>query len=239
MLISEMVTSVKENLGNRSSGVIGGTPVDTVVLAGINKGFTQIIKLANPDYYTRFASLDLVVGTHEYPEPTVDKDGEPIKIKQILAVRLNRIGEFTTWASAQITAENYMLTRKPSLEETGIPNLFLYQNKVFYFTKYPDESWTFEMSVRVYPTAFTSTAANTTEVPVDDIWHQTIESYATYYCFMKLQQMAEAGVWFGDYGDTKRENKAIINKQPAMKHPNALVGTPSDPLTDPFVRRWN
>jgi hypothetical protein len=239
MLISEMVTSVKENLGNRSSGVIGGTPVDTVVLAGINKGFTQIAKMAAPEYYNRFATIPLVLGTNEYDIPVVDTDGNTIVVKQILSTRLTRTDEQTTYGSAQITAENYMRARKPSTEETGIPNLFLYQNKKILFTKFPDETWNFDMVVRVKPIPFTSAQANITEIPVDDIWEETIESYATYYCFMKLQQMAEAGTWFANYSDTKRENKAVINKQPKMNHPNSLEGLPTDPLTDPFVRRWN
>jgi hypothetical protein len=239
MLISEMVSSVKENLGGRASGIIGGTPVDTVVLAGINKGFIQIIKLADPEYYNRFASITLDIGEHIYDVPTVDDEGNPITIKQILSVRLSRTGEQTAYGCAQITSQNYMSARRPSAEETGIPNLFLYQNKKLLFTKYPDESWLFQMNLRVKPIPFTSDKANTTEIPVDDIWEETIESYATYYCFMKLQQMAEAGVWFANYSDTKRENKAVINKQPKMVHPNSLDGLPTDPLTDPFVRRWN
>ena len=239
MLISEMVTSVKENLGNRASGVIGGTPVDTVVLAGINKGFKQIVKMAAPEYYNRFAHIPLVIGVQEYDIPVVDTEGEAIVVKQILAVRLTRTGENSSYGCAQVTAENYMRARKPSTEETGIPSIFLYQNRKIRFTRFPDETWNFDMVVRIQPISFTSAQANTTEIPVDDIWEETIESYATYYCFMKLQQMAEAGTWFANYSDTKRENKAVINKQPKMVHPNTLDGLPTDPLTDPFTQRWN
>jgi hypothetical protein len=132
-----------------------------------------------------------------------------------------------------------MRERKPVNDETGLPNLFLYQNKKIHFTNFPDGDWTFDINVRIYADDFTSATANTTEVPVDDIWHETIEAYATYYCFMKLQQMAEAGVWYGTYSETKRECKSVINKNPAMTHPNRVRGLPTDPLTDPFVRRWN
>ena len=39
--ITNVITSVKENLGNRSSGVIGGTPVTTVILRAFNLAFKE------------------------------------------------------------------------------------------------------------------------------------------------------------------------------------------------------
>jgi len=237
-VINDMIKNVKENLGNRSSGVIGGTPVDTVVLGGINKGFKNIIKMANPVYYDRIATLSLIIGQVDYPEPTSDEDGQPIKIKQLMSHRLNLVGETEIYLTRQITIGQYLQNSVPSTAEPGIPSTFCYHNRTFKFTRYPDNAYTLAIAVNTTPIDFTTADLNTT-LSVDDIWIEVIEAYATHYCYAKLQLTENSAFWYAIYDEAKRENKAVIYKQPGMKKPTYDYLATGDPLTDPFVRSFN
>ena len=236
--LNDMITSVKQNLGNRSSGVIGGTPVDTVVLAGLNKGFKNIIKMANPYYYDRMVSLDIVVGTNIYPYPTQDIDGNTIKIKQFGASRLFQVGNTDIYHTRQVTAAEYLMFRVPDDADTGIPSTYTcYANKIW-FVKYPDNAYTLQIAVNIVPADWSATQVNAV-LPVEDIWIETIEAYTTHYCFAKLQQTQDSQYWFTLYENSKRENKGLINKEPNLRIPMEEGGRMGDPITDPFVRRFN
>jgi len=233
-----MIKSVKENLGNRSSGVIGGTPVDTVVLAAVNKGFKNIIKMANPTYYDRIATLSLIVGQVDYPEPTIDINSNTIKIKQIQHARLNLVDETDTYMTNQITINQYLRIRVPSTDETGVPSTYCYHNRVFKFTRYPEAAYDFTIAVNIVPLDFGTASLNQT-LQIDEIWAETIEAYATHYCFSKLQLTTNALYWYEVYNESKRQNKAVIYKQPGMRKPTNYNGSAGDPLTDPFTRSFN
>jgi hypothetical protein len=237
--LNNMINSVKENLGNRSSGVIGGTPVDTVVLAGLNKGFKNIIKVANPDYYNRIATLSLLTTTNEYAEPTTDEDGNTIRIKQIQRAQVNITGETAIYRCTQITINQFLANwRVPSSDETGVPSIYCYHNRKFLFTRYPDTTYTFRFACNIQPSDFTVSDLNIT-LSIDDIWVETIEAYCTHYCFSKLQLTDNASFWYSIYNESKRQNKSTIYTQPGMKQPINDYGSNSDPLTDPFTRRFN
>jgi len=236
--INDILVNVKQNLGNRSSGVIGGTPVDTVVLVGINYGFKNIIKLANPTYYDRVCSLALTSANYKYDIPTTDIDTNTIKVKQITGARLFLTGETASWIVNQITMPQWMSYDEPSVTDTGVPSIFaFYQNKLW-FTTYPDTSYTLKLAVNIIPQDF-AVADLYKVLGVDDIWIETIEAYATHYCFSKLQQTADALFWKDAFNDSKRHNKGVQYKHPFNKKPVGSLGTASDPLTDPFVQRFN
>lgn len=236
--LSDMIGSVKENLGNRSSGLIGGTDVDTVVLAALNKGFKNIIKLANPQYYDRIAYLQLVVGTVDYPEPTTDVDGNSIRIKQVKQARLNLDGETGIYQTKQITINQYLTTYVQDTSEPGIPSTYCYHNRTFKFTKYPESTYDFTFAVNIQPADFTFSQINEV-LAIDDVWIETIEAYATHYCFAKLQLTTNAAFWYSIYDTSKSENKGVIYKQPGIVSPTDYTGTVADPLTDPFTRSFN
>ncbi len=236
--IDTIIGNVKENLGNRSSGVIGGTPVDTVVLKAVNKGFKNIIKVANPTHYNRLAELSLVAGTAEYAEPVVDLDGNTIRIKQLGNVRLNLTGETAVYHTTQITIDQYLSAKVPSTNETGVPTLYCYHNRKFLFQRYPDSAYNFTMAVKIMPTDFTMGDINTV-LPLDEMWEEVIEAYATHYCFSKLQLTKNATYWHSVFSKAKKTCKSTIYKQPGLKQPNSPYLSAADPLTDPFTRRFN
>ena len=236
--INDMLNNVKENLGNRSSGVIGGTPVDTVVLSALNKGFTNTIKMANPTYYDRFAELSLIVGQVDYPEPVVDVGGLPIRIKQVISSRLTLTGETDIYITRQIVVAQYLQNSVPSLSETGVPSTYCYHNRIFKFTRYPEDTYDFTMAVKIYPQVFGTGELNEV-LMLDEMWYETIEAYATHHCFSKLQLTQNAAFWYTIYDESKRQNKAVINKQPGISKPTHYFQNSGDPVNDPFVRRFN
>lgn len=240
MTPNDIIKSVKQNLGNRSSGVIGGTPVDTVVLDAFNKGFTNIIKQANPDYYNRTMSLTLTTAAYVYDVPTTDSSGNTdLKVKQITGARLVLAGETAAYHIQQITYQNFLNYRLPDAQTTGVPSTFAFYNNKLYFIRYPDSTYTLTLAVNILPTNIAVGIINN-PLNVEDVWSDVIEAYATFYCFAKLQQMSDAATWETIYQERKREAKSVIYKQPMQSKPNVGGGYfSSDPLTDPFVRRFN
>lgn len=237
--LNNMLTSVKQNLGNRSSGVIGGTPVDTVVLAALNKGFKNIVKLATPDYYNRIATLSLVVGTNKYAIPTTDVDGNTIKVKQIVGAQLSLTTDTSIFYTEQINYSEFLRYDVPDPANIGIPRVFAQYKDKLYFTKYPDNTYNMTLAVNIIPADFTVNQLNI-ELGLDDMWYEVLEAYATHYCFSKLQQKTDAAFWYEIYDNAKRECKATRNKQPFNKQPRTDGGYYSaNPTADPFVRRFN
>ena len=90
MTLQDMINNVKDNLGNRVSGTIGSRTVDTVVLEAINLAIPHTVQEAQPDYYNRTATISVLVGTRVYSLPTLDSDGDTIRIKDIYSHRAFR-----------------------------------------------------------------------------------------------------------------------------------------------------
>ena len=236
--LKNVMDRVKNGLGNRSSGRIGGSSVDSVVVAGINKGFRSIIRLANPDYYNRFANLPLNPTNYAYIAPTSDIDGSTINIKQIMACSLVRTGDTSTISARQITQEEFLKYDLQNSSDTGTPDTFCYNGGRLYFTKYPDDHYTLRMAVNAIPAEY-STSSTSVTLPIEEVWIDVVEAYAKAYCFKQLQQMKSAAYWEETGNNLKREAKAVFNKQPAMKHPNRDIGYSGNPELNPFVKRFN
>ena len=236
--VNGIVGDVKQNLGNRSSGVIGGTPVDTVCLNAVNKGFKNIIKQANPDYYDRIVTLNITTATNEYAMPTVDTDGNTVKVKQIVSGRLVRTGEYNAYRVREVIFEEYFKFNEPNALETGVPSTFALRNNKLYFVKYPDDAYTLTLAVQIVPTDIPVSGINKL-LGIDDVWVEVIEAYATHYCFAKLQQMADANYWYAKYLELKKEAKGTQYKRPMQNKPNNYSIGSGDPELDPFVKRWN
>lgn len=242
MNLQTMLNTVKDNLGNRASGRIGSRDVDTVVLEAINLAVPHCTQEAQPDYYNRVALLNLVLGQREYDLPTVDTDGETIKIKDIYSHRLVREQGAT---EVHIQRLNYseFVRRTPnfSIEYTGTPSYYSLwgkKNKV-YFDYFPSELFTMTLYVKVYPKVLTISDYNL-ELPIEEQWQIAIEAYATKHCYLKLQQTEMYAVW----QDLYDREKVSISRDVNEKHSEGIDAGDrrmeiTDPVLDPRARTWN
>lgn len=236
--IADIIRSVKENLGNRSSGLIGGSPVDTVVLAGVNKGFRAVMAHADPEYYNRMAWFPINTTAAEYVLPTYDEEVRPIKIKEITGANISKNGRFDFTPLEQIGMPEFLKLGRPSPADKSRPTTFVFFGEKIRFTCYPDALYTVTISVTTLPVDFTVMDLNKT-LPFLTIWADVVEAYTTHYCFAKLQQTQDSIYWEELYQGLRREAKGMEQSMQFRKVPMAEGGMSTNPLLDPFVRRFN
>jgi len=82
-------------------------------------------------------------------------------------------------------------------------------NQDFTLYPYPDDDYTVYIKVNLWPPAITLAQTSV----MDDIWDDVIEAYATFDCYAKLQQTADAASWYAIYKDARKETRgSLINK---------------------------
>lgn len=241
MTPQDLIDTVKDNLGNRSSGRIGNRSVDVVVLEALNLALPHAVLEAQPDYYKRTCTINIVTGTQAYDLPVLDDDGIDIRIKNIYAVRCSRAGgtgvhlEQTSFVSFVKDTPDY------DQENEGLPSKFALWGKTnkLYLNYVPTEDLTLTLFVETHP--ITITSVNLTDpLPIGDEWNIVLEAFTTQHCYLKLQQLDMYTIW----NDLYLKQKAAISRDSNEKDSHGIgVGTPggcsNDPLLDPFVSRWN
>ena len=241
MKTGDMIQTVKDNLGNRNTGRIGSRTVDAVVLEAINLALPHCVLEAQPDYYNRTATIDLVVGTRVYPLPTLDTDSSPIKIKDLYGNRCSR----ADGTSIDIKQLNYAafvkITQNYELDYVGTPSYFALWGKENKLTLdyFPSEPYLLTLYAEVYPPIILS-GQDTVPLPLDDQWNIVVESFATKHCYLKLQQERMYMIW----DDLYKKQKASISREENQKQSkNIDAGSKTlmvgDPVSDPFVNNWN
>lgn len=241
MTNGEMIQTVKDNLGNRNSGRIGGRDIDTVVLEALNLAVPHCVQEAQPDYYNRTAEIAMVVGTREYDLPTVDTEGDPLKIKNIYGYRCTRGGGTDVNVQQLNFAEFVKRTSNYKLNYTGTPHYFALwgKNNRLTFDYFPSESMTLTLYVEAYPQVISALSLNSA-LPVDDQWNIVVEAFATKHCFLKLQQSEMYLIWEKLYDDQKA---SITRDENVKQGENIYQGYKTqlitDPALDPRIRRWN
>lgn len=241
MTNQEMINAIKDNLGNRASGRIGSRTTDAVVLDALNLAIPHTVIEAQPDYYNRTATLAIIAGTREYALPTVDTDGDDIRVKDIYSHRMTRAGG----TDVSVTQLNYMnFVKKTSdyeLNVTGTPSVFALWGKAnkLTFDYVPSENFTLTLYVEVYPNLVAADNLSGA-LPIDDQWNIVVEAYATKHCYLKMQQTEMYQFWQELYD---REKAGITRQENKIDSKNIQAGgihrTLSDPALNPLVQRWN
>lgn len=240
MTLQEMIDAVKTNLGNRQTGTIGAQSVATVVLTGINSGLNQVLLKYNPDYYNRIVSLDILADTREYTFPVVDTDGVSIRVKDILSFRCYRSDGTEVMLSQDEWNTFVRKTQDYNQETEGTPSFFALHTTKLYLDCVPDEALTLEMFIESYHVKLTTDDLNA-ELPIEAEWEVMIESFATSHVYHKMQQLQMAGSWAQKYEQQKSEVPGSVRKKQAkgLRQGNSGASYVSDPINDPFVRRYN
>jgi hypothetical protein len=257
MKTSDMIQTVKDNLGNRNSGRIGGRDIDVVVLEAINLAVPHCVLEAQPDYYNRTATINFLSTKYkqpvadppvisqnaqrEYELPTIDSDGEPLTIKNVYGFRCARTdGSFVKMM--QLNFKEFVdRTANYDLDFEGTPQYFGFWGKTntLHLDYIPSEDYTFTMYVEAFPQVILSTQLNT-QLPINDQWNIVVESFATKHCFLKLQQTEMFIIWEKLYKDQKKS----IGRDESVKQGENIRqgdkrGMSTDPALDPRVSRWN
>jgi hypothetical protein len=241
MTAQEIVNTVKDNLGNRADGRIGNRSVDTVVLEGFNISFPHLAQEAQPDYYNRTASISVTIGTQEYDLPTIDIDGNEIRIKDIITHQAFRVDNSPVTFLHVTQTELIERTRGLNLGQAGIPCYFALwgKNNKLKFDYTPTEAYTFQLYVECYPLPVASTDL-TVQLDINDEWRLPLECLATAYCYLKLQQVEMYTIW----NDLYLKQKASISRTVNRKHGHnisagSIYASVAEPHLNPFVKNWN
>lgn len=241
MTAQELINTVSDNLGNRSGGTIGSRTVSTVILEGINLGLPHLVQEAQPDYYNRITTLSVVAGTREYTLPVVDDDGGTIRIKDIYDVKGYRSDGTTPHTFVHVGFKEFInRTRGIVKDTTGNPQYFALWGKTnkIYFDYVPSENMTMEMYIETYPIAVSDTQLNVA-LPMDDEWNLVLEAFVTAHCYLKLQQVQMYTIWNDRYIKQKASvSRSTLSKQSHNQQMGGVTSV-SDPLLDPFIRRYN
>lgn len=237
-LVSELITSVKKNLGNISIGTVGGVAIDTVVLEALNEGISIISTEYGVFTNETIAEVDIVDTTNIYSLPSSDEDSVTITINNIISARILKDGETHSTSMRQVTTKRWMddIEAFANSNHTGTPRYYVrFKNKLRLYP-YPDDDYTLYLYVRIWPTTLTtSDLGNATGLGGE--WDTVLEAYATYIIFQSLEQMKASTIWYANY----KEKLGIVlgNNRDNTDLDRTDDFTVTDPQNDPFVKKWN
>jgi len=245
MTLQQMIQSVSDNLGNRSSGRIGSRPVEDVILEAINLAVPHCVLEATPDYYNRTCVLELLPeydeSERDYALPTHDTDMAEIRIKNIMGHRATK-DDGTYVSMRQVTYQEFVsLTKDFDQDIVRDPTIFSLWGKDnrLHIDSRPPELIGLTLFVETYPIPLTN-AMLEQQLPLDPQWDIVVEAFATAHCYLKLQQTQMYAVWT----DLYNKQKASISRDEYVKHGKNIEsgisnGYSQDPTFDPFVHSWS
>lgn len=210
MTFQSLVDTISGNLGDRASGEIGGQPAGTVIIRAANLGIAQCVKSSNPTAYDTTVTLSIPSGgAQEYAFPTVDGQ----RIKDITGYRFTRDSDDTRVSVTKITYPQFIqVTGSFKQALTGTPSYWSLYKETIYINRVPAEDYTLTLYVELFPKELTTDNLNEA-LPINAEWEIAAEAYATYYCFLKLQQINDSVYWKGLYEEQRTENTRMIRKK--------------------------
>jgi hypothetical protein len=212
--ISDLVASVKDNLGNRETGKIGSRDINIVVVSNLNSAAMQIAK--SKKHITaleKFITIAVTTADYLYSVPVVDKDGQTIRIKKIIKLHTVRSGETTGYPLERIhpLRRDTLFPITNANNSNGRPRLYsMYADKLEFYP-FPDTSYTVNGRVAVWPTVFDINSAST---GLGEEFDDVVENYATACCFQTLQQLEDSNWWNNQYKTSLRETLASLDDYP-------------------------
>jgi len=241
MTLQQLITSVTNNLGDRASGTIGSETVASVVLQGVNQALPQVVKLANPEYYDRTVKQSIVSGgPTEMPLPPVNFNGHDHVIKDLVHLRTSRAADGTPVTLVRKPWYEFMkVTSDYDQQHTGIPSFVAFREGSIFINRVPEEDYNMTLFVEVWPRNLTTSDLEIA-LPINVFWELAIEAYATYYCYLKLQQAPLAQYWKVLYEEQKTVNSQQTRKTDIRgSGDNGGVIVSAQPWLQPFVDSYN
>jgi hypothetical protein len=236
MTTTELVTAVKDHIGDRQTGMIGSQTVDNACLASVNKAIRKIATIPNfnPDELVESQSLALTSSNYSYTLPTFTHG----TVKSIAYITSNQTSE--TEGRDLIELSQIQAARLFALMDssrTGRPSHYwIFHKTTIKFYPWPDSTYTANIIANCYPNEL----ALGLDTPYDEIWDEAIEAYATFDVFAKLQQTQDAATWFKIWTTVKFDTLGALRKYPNRivdinaRSPRANIG--NEPGLDPMIR---
>jgi hypothetical protein len=231
-----MITNVNNNLGDRAGGTIGSASVDSVVLAGINIGLPQCVKLANPTYYDQTMKMVIASGSAtEFDIPDLVIGGTAHRIKDIVHMRTSRVADGTPITIQKKTYSEFLeVSRDYDQQLEGIPAFIAFREGKGYINRVPSEAYNLTLFVEVWPATLTTEDLNT-PLPIDPEWQLCVEAYTSYYVYLKLQQKVIATFWKETFEEQKAENSQVKRKTDIRGQGKGGMVVSGNVFLNPFV----
>ena len=234
----ELLDVVKGNLGDRQSGRIGSLPTDTAIMVAINRAVNRILKKYRPQGLQETISQAITTATYIYAPPSPTIVGR--RIRDIINARMILSGETTGTILVQLMKQA-LIEVYPNMDSsrTEKPRFFTKWAGKYEYYGWPNDNYAVYFFCNLWPADIT-VAATGTDLGVD--WDETIEAFATFHCFAKLQQTQDAQAWYGIFRNSQTAALGELRDQPAMVldgNLRDLVGgdrIPTSDARDPFVR---
>lgn len=214
-LVSEIITTVTDSLGDRTGGKIGSSTVSDAIVREIN---TFLYKLAKSKKhipaFEKTVQILPAAGTYQYAIPTTtnQKPGVPVNIKKFLQWIVYKSGETTGYpVSRLIASRRDQLFPLTNTNNTGRPYYYSVFGSLIEVYPMPDTDYVMIGRAIVWPNVVTSAS---TSLGLGEGFDDVAEDYATAACFMRLQQSEDAAYWFDQYKKNLAQTLSSLDDYP-------------------------
>lgn len=236
MTYQELLTEAMSRISVRSTGNVGTEDAETTAIRALNTARRNLAEDIDVPEYRRRASVAVLTTAYSYDYPTVDSDGAAITVAEIRSARLLASGDTYDRELEQITPDAADRWPTPTSSVTGRPYHFYQDGRKIYFLVYPDEAYTMNLKVRVYPVSLTAADLSGT---VEIGYENCLSYYTTHLLFSWQQATDDASYWHGLYRMARNQAHADrVRKGHVLVDSRRRPGLSADPTYDPLVRSW-
>lgn len=229
---TQLIASIKDNLGNRPTGTIGVRNIDDVILDKINDIVRHIVRRYCISSIKRIMPLTVTTSAYYYTLPVADVDGNACTVRNLFGM-YGVIGTTDRWPIVR-TSHVTKLAKFPltsSSLATGRPTKYVIFGNNIYFDPYPSEDFTVYIWASVWPASILIGQTQPLATEYDDI----IEAGATSLIYAALQQPDDYAAWRLIYSDRLKDQLFVEREKPDWNPLEPEITSP-DPQNDPFVK---
>ena len=216
---SELITAVTGNIGNRSTGKIGGQTVSDAILGHINDSMMSIAKEFDPSELEKLYSVDVTTSTNQYSLPSSEGD-----IKNMVIVRLLSDGESNHSVLTRLSQQRWLSFFTDNTSAVaGRPSEYYVHGGVINLYPYPEDDYTLQIFCNVWPTYFTTDMISQAH-PLGAKWDDFIVKDVTYRTQHSLQQIKDAELWHRLAREELKKVKGVLRKEPDLLWDSSMSG---------------
>lgn len=231
---TELIASVKVNLGQTASGTLGESSIEDAILDKINMIVGRIArKFPALQSLHRIAQFTITTGAYYYAFPTTDTDDNTIRIRNIFGVWATDSDD-NAWVLERVSPTRRLLSfpnTNADISE-GRPKSYAVWGRYFYLHPYPDDTYTANLWVTITPT----TLVHDETQPLGDEFDSLIEAGATMFMFAAKQEPEDYAAWRSIYREMLDELMTDELSKPDWHILGINRNVISEPWNDPFVR---
>tara|TARA_R100000306_G_scaffold51415_2_gene48407 strand:+ start:12146 stop:12904 length:759 start_codon:yes stop_codon:yes gene_type:complete len=226
---TELKDAVKSHIGDRNNGKIGSLSVDSAVRDSINRALYDIVRKHSPKELEEIAQINVVDSNYIYNMPSTNTDLDTIKIKNILAATIQKVGEDTVNTLIRISArQRFRAFPDVSNNNPGYPSHYIEfgvnnssQSQVRFYP-YPNGSYTVTIYANAWPPLFDDNNMGNAH-PLDEYMNDLVENFAVADCFLKLEQIDDYSIFMSRYERSLKRTVGAILTKPDLDFPTQGV----------------